>query len=132
MMSTDPIPGRNQTFGEYFKALRRGLGPMTLREFCSIHSFDHSNVSKMERGVLPPPPTPEKIGALAAAVGLKPGTPEWQDFQDRAFAARGEIPPDLATEEAIVDSLPVLFRSLRGGPVTEEEVQLLIQLIRNT
>ncbi|WP_183685724.1 hypothetical protein [Longimicrobium terrae] len=105
---------------------------MTMREFCSIHNLDHGNLSKMERGLLPPPRTTEKISVLAVAVGLKPETPEWQDFVDRAYASRGEIPPDLATEEAIVNRLPVLFRSLRGGPVTEEEVRLLMQLIRNS
>jgi transcriptional regulator with XRE-family HTH domain len=129
-MSKTPAPVRNPPFGEYFKALRRALGPMTLREFCALHNLDHSNLSKMERGLLLPPAGLEKLKSMATGVGLVPGTPEWQDFLDRAFAARGEIPPDLAGEDGVIDTLPVIFRTLRGEPVSEEEVQLLLQLIR--
>lgn len=43
-----------KTFGSYFKDRRIKLG-LTLRQFCEKHSMDPGNLSKIERGVLPPP-----------------------------------------------------------------------------
>lgn len=120
----------NQPFGEYYKALRRRLGAMTLREFCSIHDLDHSNLSKIERGRLPPPAAPKKLAVLAAAVGLEPNTAAWQEFLDRAYAARGELPPDLAAEEEIIETLPLIFRTLRGESISDEDIKILMELIR--
>lgn len=131
-MSTEPIPGRNQPFGEYFHALRERSGSMTLREFCSKHNLDPGTISKMERGLLPPPRSLPKISALAATVGITEESPEWQEFLDMAYAARGEIPPDLASEEDVVQRLPAIFRTLRGTAPSEEDVRLLMQLIRES
>jgi transcriptional regulator with XRE-family HTH domain len=127
-MDKSPGPEKNQPFGEYFKALRRRLGPMTLREFCSINKLHHSNLSKVERGQLPPPAAPEKLALLARAVGLEPETPAWQEFFDRAYAARGEIPRDLVAEAEV--ALPSLFRALRGDSISEQDLELLMALIR--
>jgi transcriptional regulator with XRE-family HTH domain len=102
---------------------------MTLREFCRSHDLDRSTISKMERGVIPPPPTQQKLGVLAAAVGLVEATAEWQEFMDRAYAARGEVPPDLARED-IYKRLPVIFRTLRRDNLSQEDLAILMQLIR--
>lgn len=102
------------TFGEYFRALRLTLGFSTVREFCTRHRLDPGYISKMERGLLPPPPTIKRLGKLTSAVGLKEQTAEWQEFLDRAYAARGEIPPDIAGRAEVVRTLPALFRELRN------------------
>ena len=41
-------------FGILFKSRRAALG-VSLRRFCEMHGLDASNISKLERGVLPPP-----------------------------------------------------------------------------
>jgi transcriptional regulator with XRE-family HTH domain len=85
----------------------------------------------MERGKSPPPPTAEKLADLASAVGVTPDSSEWSEFSARAFAARGEVPPDLTVDSNIVGKLPVLYRRLRGEQVDAEDLEDLIRLIRD-
>lgn len=120
-----------QTFGEYFGVLRRRTD-RSLREFCELHGFDPGNVSKMERGKLAPPRGTEKLTEYATALGIEPGGDEWYQFFDLAAASRGEIPSDLLEDEDVVNQLPVLFRTLRGERVPEEELHKLLEMIRRT
>lgn len=128
-MAKSPVSVENQRFGEYYRALRHALGPMTLRDFCSNHRLDHGHISKIERGVLPPPAALKKLSVLAKAIGVAEGTPEWQVFLDKAYAARNKLPPDLAQKDEIIRNLPLIYRTLRGDPLTEKEIQLLMKLI---
>ena len=41
-------------FGAFFRASRKALG-LTLSEFCRRNGFDKGNVSRIERGTVPPP-----------------------------------------------------------------------------
>ena len=54
--------GGGQRFGEYLRALRKDKD-VTLREFCRRTHADPGNVSKMERGLLPPPDDLETLKA---------------------------------------------------------------------
>lgn len=103
---------------------------MSRREFCAANGFDPGNLSKLERGKLPPPKARDKLEAYATALGLEEGTSEWHEFFDRAAADRGEIPADVMADSRVVDQLPVLFRSLRGELVEEEELRKLLEMIR--
>lgn len=47
-MKTKPL------FGDFFKEKRIQKG-FTLRGFCKAHGLDPGNISKLERGMLPPP-----------------------------------------------------------------------------
>ena len=118
-------------FGEYFKQLRLGRG-LSLRRFSEANAFDAGNISRLERGVFPPPESETKLREYARALGLKPGTDEWIEFFDRAAASRGEIPQDLQKDENLVKHLPVLFRTLRGRKVSPEALDKLVQLIRTS
>ena len=76
-------------FGSYFKQLRRQKKEMSLRSFCRKYGYDPGNVSKLERGKMPPPKSPDKLAEYAEALGIQEGSDEWIEFYDRAAAARG-------------------------------------------
>jgi len=116
-------------FGCYFKELRtkRGWG---LRSFCEKHGYDPGNISRLERGMFPPPESPQRLRQYAKALGLKAGSEEWLEFFDRAAASRGRLPADLQADEKLLARLPVLFRTLRGRKVTPEKLDQLVELIR--
>lgn len=116
-------------FGEYFAQLRREH-QQSLRSFCREHGFDPGNLSKVERGRLQPP-RPDRLAVYATALGLDEQSDEWRELFDLAAAERGDIPPELLSDEEVLAKLPVLFRSLRGEAVDEEQLEKLVELIRN-
>jgi transcriptional regulator with XRE-family HTH domain len=116
-------------FGNYFKSKRLELG-LTLRKFCQMYDLDPGNISKLERGRLQPPQNEEKLAEYAAMLKLKPGSDDWQKFHDLAAAEAGRIPPDLLADEEVLAKLPVLFRTLRGQQVSDEELDALIDMIK--
>lgn len=117
-------------FGRYFAKVRREHSRVSLRKFCEKHGFDPGNISKLERGKLPPPASREKLVEYATALGLEEGDEEWLQFFDYAAATRGEIPPELLADEEVADKLPLLFRTLRGDRVDEDDLDDLIEMIR--
>lgn len=117
------------TFGSYFKQMRIRKG-WSLRRFCEEHGYDPGNISRLERGVFPPPESSQKLREYAKVLALKQGSEEWIEFFDRAAAARGQLPADLQADETLLGRLPVLFRTLRGRKVTPEKLDQLAELIR--
>jgi transcriptional regulator with XRE-family HTH domain len=118
-------------FSSLLKKLRAQQG-LALREFCLKNHFDPGNYSRLERGLYPPPQSREQIEKYARALGLQEGSEEWLDLFDVAAAVRGEIPPDLLMDAQLVEKLPVLFRTLRGQPVSPEKLDELAELIRKS
>lgn len=116
------------TFGDCFRALRAKLN-MPLRQFCLENGYDPGNISKLERGVLPPPASPEKLENYAHALHLKPGSEEWITLMDLAAVARRQIPEDIMADEELVRRLPLVFRTLRGHKV-EDNLDALLNKIR--
>lgn len=119
----------DKTFGTFFKEKRIALG-VTLRAFCTKFGFDAGNISKLERGMFPPPESDAKLEEYATALGLKPGSTEWLEFFDRAAAECGRIPTDILSDEAVVAKLPVLFRTIRGAKVDDAHLDKLVERIR--
>lgn len=117
------------SFGERVKDLRIAQ-KKTLRQFCLDHGHDPSNWSKFERGISPPPYDDKTVERWARQLGLKPGTEEWQEFMDQAAVARGELPKAVLSDEELLRKLPVFFRSIRGAELTEEQLDDLIQKVR--
>lgn len=74
-------------FGTFFRQRRRILG-LTLREFCRRNGLDPGNISRIERGLSPPPK--EGVEDLAKALGLQSGSSDWNMFVDLALAAATE------------------------------------------
>lgn len=116
-------------FAKVFKALRMRLG-VSLREFCLQRKLDPGNVSKLERGLLPPPQAHEKLAEYAAHLGLKKGSDDWQRFFDLAAAESGRIPDDVRSDPELVAKLPLLFRTLRGQKVPDAQLDELIRHLR--
>jgi transcriptional regulator with XRE-family HTH domain len=118
-----------QNFGSFFKEKRRKLG-LTLREFCRVNELDPGNISKIERGLLPPPKSKDILIKYAAALGIKEGTDDWLTFCDLAIVSAGKIPPDIVSNEQVMNALPVLFRSARERALNEEDLKNLVESIK--
>jgi len=116
-------------FGEFFKAKRIEKG-MTLRGFCKKFGLDPGNISKMERGLLPPPASREKLEMFARHLGLKKGSDDWIEFFDLASSCRGQLPEDLVNDAQVVKRLPLIFRTIRGKKISEKELDEFIDKIR--
>ena len=120
---------KGRLFGEFFQDLRIRQGK-TLRKFCADNGFDPGNISKLERGVLPPPQSKDKLAAYAGALGLKEGGDEWYEFFDLAAAEAGTMPADLVRDAGIASRLPVFFRTLRDKKLSGKQLDELIEKIK--
>jgi transcriptional regulator with XRE-family HTH domain len=117
------------TFGEFFRTMR-AKRELSLREFCLDNKLDPGNLSKLERGLMPPPESREKLEQYASALKIKKGSDDWYTFFDLAAAERGRIPDDMLSDETVVEQLPVLFRTLRGQRVDPKLLDELVEKIR--
>ena len=128
----EPLPEVSETeFGIFITNLRKRLD-IPLRRFCAEHALDPGNYSKMERGLRPAPKDPEIREHLAGYLGLTPDQEEWQQFMDLADLSVGQLPQDLMDDEKVASKLPLVFRSLRGDPLSKEQLQELAELIRRS
>lgn len=118
-----------KAFGEFFKQKRIELG-LTLREFCRRNEFDPGNISKIERGLLPPPQSNGKRLEYAKALGIEEGTDDWLEFCDLATMGAGKIPPDVVSNEEIMNALPILFRSIRRKELDEDDLKNLVSSVK--
>ena len=117
------------SFGEFFKTKRQVLG-LTLREFCLKHKLDPGNLSRLERGLLPPPQDRKVLEQYAEYLKIKQGTGDWYTFSDLAAAAKGRLPDDLLEDEEVLAKLPLVFRTLRGKRLTEKQLDELVKKVR--
>lgn len=120
-----------KSFGEFFKGLRKKKR-VTLRDFCLRASADPANISRLERGAMPPPQDPDILERYAKALGLKTGSNDWYTFFDLAAADRGIIPKDIMSNREVVEMLPAFFRTLRGQKPTEDEMRKLAAKIKKS
>lgn len=100
-------------FGPLLKGMRIQRR-ITLREFCRRANADPGNISRMERGIWPPPQDREILERYAKALDLKKGSDDWYLFFDSAAADCGIVPHDIATDNQVAKMLPAFFRSLRA------------------
>jgi transcriptional regulator with XRE-family HTH domain len=115
------------SFGEFVKRMRI-RNSLTLREFCRQANADPSNWSKIERGLFPPPKSKQVLQGIAGILNLKQGSEEYNTLFD--LAAIGYIPPDLISDQAVIEKLPVFFRTLRGEKPTRKELEELIKILK--
>lgn len=125
------MTGDRQSFGEFFKSLRKKKR-ITLREFCIQASADPANISRLERGAMPPPQDADILERYARVLGIKAGSDDWYSFFDLAAADRGIIPKDLMADSEVVKMLPAFFGTLRGQKPTKEEMLKLADKIRKS
>ena len=117
-------------FGSYFEQLRQEQG-LTLRMFCRKAACDPANISRMERGLIPPPKGREILEKYAEALNLAEGSDEWYQFFDLAATDQGIVPKDIMADQDLVKVLPVFFRTLRGQKPTKAEMEKLAEKIRD-
>jgi hypothetical protein len=117
-------------FGVFIKE-QRARQRLGLREFCLQHGHDPSNWSKIEREVLQPPRDEETLRTWARQLGLKHGTDNWLKFFDYAAVDAGRIPDYVLKDEQLMAQLPVFFRTLSGQKPSREDLEKLVDIIRN-
>ncbi len=102
-----------KTFGEFFRSRRKTLG-LSQSEFCRRNGFDKGNISRLERGHVPPPQDPRLLDAYAAALKLKEGTADWERFSELAGIETGRIPADILDDPRAMRHLSEAFRTARA------------------
>ena len=120
---------REVSFGRFFKKIREKRG-ISLRKFCNENGLDPGNISKLERGILQPPQSREKLEEYARYLQIPKGRDEWYEFFDLASAEAGRVPPDIMKDAELVKRLPLFFRTIRGQKVPKEELKELAEIIR--
>jgi len=118
-------------FGEFLESLRK-RARLTLRDFCKAAGADPGNISKIERGLMPPPQGEDILARYAKALGVAKGSDDWYRLFDTAAANQGIIPQDLMADKELVKMLPAFFRTMRGQKPTEAEMQALVEKIRKS
>ncbi len=125
------MKGKYSSFAELFKALRKEQR-ITLRAFCDRADADPGNISRMERGAMPPPQDRDILSRYAQALGISEGRDDWYLFFDLAAADRGIIPKDIMEDDELVQQLPAFFRTLRGQKPTEEDLRRVVEKIKKS
>lgn len=73
-----------------------------------------------------------KLARLADALGTVEGSEEWREFMDLAAIAKNELPEDLRDDEKVAKVLPAFYRALRDKDMDEEELQRLLELVKES
>lgn len=118
-----------EKFGSFISNLRISRG-LTLREFCRRTELDPSNWSKIERSILPPPKSKRAIETIMEAIGITKGSKEYNEALDLALMEC--IPEDYQEERTLLMELPVFFRTVRGETPSEEDLNKLVEYLRNS
>lgn len=117
-------------FGKFLYDLRIKK-ELTLREMCRKVSYDPSNWSKIERGKIAPPSDKKTLELWARTLGLKKDSKEFDNFIYSANVAQSIIPFDVMEEKELVAALPAFFRTLKNKKPTKEDVDKIVDLIKN-
>jgi len=120
---------KGRSFGSFFEELRQ-RNQLTLREFCKKAECDPGNISRMERGLMPPPRNRDILERYAKALGLKEGSDDWYTLFDLAAVDKGMMPADIMGDAELVKALPAFFRNLREQKPTKEELRRIAEKIR--
>lgn len=122
------MPKNLKKFGNLLNKLRTENN-LSIREVCKLVNYDPSNWSKIERGLISPP-SDEKTLKLWAKV-FKVNKEKTQEFMDDARIAQGIIPDDILEKSEMLQLMPAFFRTVRNKKPTKEELDTLMNLIKN-
>lgn len=115
------------TFGGLFKTLRIE-NRSTLRKFCLDYGYDAGNISRLERGLQPPPRCEKVLIGYARALKIQKGSRRWMEFCDLAFISSGRFPPWVMEDEELVRKLPLLLGALKG--FSAAKMNRIIEMVR--
>ena len=119
------------SFGEWLKA-QRVRKRLTLRVFARKAGLDPGNLSRYERSVVPPPQDPAVLERIGRALGLKPRSASWGHMVHLSAIGSRRIPRDVAYDPELLKALPILFRTLKGKKLSEEELIRLARRIQGS
>jgi transcriptional regulator with XRE-family HTH domain len=117
-------------FGDWVRKRRAELR-LSLRKFAGETRLDPGNLSKYERGVLPPPQDPDTLERMAAVLQLKEGDPGRREFMDLAALGAGKIPADLVSDPKLLAKMPLLFRTIRTRNLTRQQLLELAERLKS-
>lgn len=120
-----------KTFGGFFKE-KRLAQKATLRQFCTDHGYDPGNISKLERNLMPPPQSEEKLDEFAKALAIRKNTEDYVKLYDLAFSTNKTYEVKNISDQKLLQKLPSLFRTLDNKNLTEEKLDAIINLIKST
>ena len=103
-------------FGSFLKK-ERVESKITLRKFADMLGMDAANYSRMERGLALPPDSEDRLKAMAKYLGFEQSSEKYKEMVRLASICRGQIPPAILSDEAVLSKLPVLFRTLEGKKI---------------
>ena len=111
-------------FGRFFRKRRTTLG-LNLSEFCRQNGFDKGNISRLERGLVKPPNSPDLLQIYADALKLERGSEDWRAFMGHAAIARGKLPSAVSDERAadVEEMLRRLGRRLHDSWVKARDLE---------
>lgn len=116
-------------FGKILKELRLKY-QFSLRDVCKHLNYDPSNWSKIERGIISPPSDEETLYKWAKFLALIKKE-DIHNFIDSAMLAQGIIPKDILNSNSI-KLLPAFLRTLRNKKPTKQEIDKMLELIKNS
>jgi transcriptional regulator with XRE-family HTH domain len=118
------------TFGERVRGRREELR-LGLRAFALRVGIDPGNLSKIERGRLSAPQSEDLLDRICRALEWEPDSEEASSLKDLAFAETGQIPDEVLADEVVMSKMPLLLRTVQNKQLEEEELDRLIELIRD-
>lgn len=122
------MPKNLKKFGSLLNKLRT-QNNLSIREICKLVSYDPSNWSKIERALISPPSDDKTLKLWAKILKVKPE--KVQEFMDDARIAQGIIPDDILNKTEMLELMPAFFRTVRNKKPSKEEIDSLINLIKN-
>ena len=122
--------GGGNLFGDFVKNRRKELR-LTLRSFCLEAEVDPGNFSKIERGILAPPKDHETLKKWAKVLEIADEPEKFREFRDLAAVGQGRIPEDVMSDSELAQSLPLIFRTIRGDKITDEQFEKLKKLVKD-
>jgi transcriptional regulator with XRE-family HTH domain len=119
------------TFGEILRKRREQLR-LGLRDFALKADMDPGNLSKIERGRLGAPQSEEVLERICLALEYDLDSEEAQALRDRAMMEAGRIPEGLLEDEEVLARVPALLRTVRNKRLTPEQMDRLIEMIKES
>lgn len=123
------MPKNLKKFGSLLNNLR-SENNLSIREICKLVSYDPSNWSKIERGLISPPSDDKTLKLWARVLKVKGDA--IQEFMDDARIAQGIIPDDILNKAEMLELMPAFFRTVRNKKPNKAEIDNLINLIKRT
>jgi transcriptional regulator with XRE-family HTH domain len=118
-------------YGAFLKGLRLEKG-LSLRDFSRRIGEDPSNWSKVERGILPAPRDDRKKELIASVLSVTKGSEEWNKLEDYASVDSATIPDYIMNDKEALAALPAFFRTIGSVRPTQEEIEKLLEKLKET